>query len=480
MSPQSATISTTDDRLADTDITDAIELLFLLQKGVTSQLIDVRTHEGIVELTGFTSCLLSRERAEEMAKAVRGVRGVINELEIRTPDIPDEELLHSVEQALKQDPATREYNVRCQACDGRVTVEGTLQSWAEQQLVLQVLKSVRGVREIEKRLNTRDEDVTNSDKEIKTQLLELLEWDIRIKPDLITIQVNQGVVTLIGTVGTATEHDRVVATAYLVGATQVDASNLFVAQWAMEKTLRRQQFTVKADEEVAQAVRDILSHDPRVRAFNPIVHVREGVVTLAGTVSNLRARQAAEQDAYNVVGVREVHNLLQVRIYLPSPDASIKQYIRAVLAADAYVGLYNFRVNVSYGKVHLYGTVCSHYDQQRAADLASSVLGVVELTNWIQVGASREVVVPRAASINSKTTTPPASPDPDQVLEQRLRNRYYWSALLHKQEIDLTVRKGRVTLTGTVDSRLERQQAATEAIVCGAREVNNHLHPTHS
>ena len=96
------------ERVADADITAAIELLFLTKKGVNAHLMDVTTREGIVELTGYSDNLLARERAEEIALAVRGVRGVINELLVRTPDVADARLLTDVEQALTDDAATND------------------------------------------------------------------------------------------------------------------------------------------------------------------------------------------------------------------------------------------------------------------------------------------------------------------------------------------------------------------------------------
>ncbi|GAB3639326.1 hypothetical protein GCM10027422_49170 [Hymenobacter arcticus] len=141
-------LPTATDHLTDAEITAAIELFFLTKKGVPAHLIDVATHGGIVKLTGITDNLLAAERAEEIALALRGVRGVVNELIISTPDVPNDELHHHVTQALAADPATTDYNVACRVADGVVTPTGVVQSWAEQQLVLRVLRGVRGVRRL--------------------------------------------------------------------------------------------------------------------------------------------------------------------------------------------------------------------------------------------------------------------------------------------------------------------------------------------
>jgi len=477
MNPQTASLST-EERLADHDIRAAIERLFNVKKGVNARAIDVQCLAGIVELSGVTDNLLARERAAAIAKEVRGVRGVINQVNVRTPDVPDAELLRRVELALLQDPAVGDYRVRCTAHDGVLTVEGTLRTWTEKQLVLRVLNGVPGVRRIDCRLNIRGGEVVSTDEEITAFVREVLLWDIRVKSSLVDIRAVDGVVHLSGSVGTVAEREQVVTTAYVAGARHVDARDLFVVRGALDPALRHQKFAAKADEDIARAVRDTLYFDPRVRAFEPVVHVREGKVTLAGVVGNLRAREAAEKDAANVVGVWEVLNLLQVHTQPPVPDATIQEQVKATLQDDVYLTGHQFTVNVSHGKVQLHGVVASHFEQERALELAAGIHGVVEVQNRMQVLSYREEhFQPQPAPGTSGLAVPPLSAaTADHLLEQRLRSHYYWSALLHDQDIDIEVLDGRVTLTGTVDSPLERKRAAEEALACGAQQVNNHLH----
>ncbi|MCC3155338.1 BON domain-containing protein [Hymenobacter sp. BT770] len=466
-----------EERLADSDIMQAVERLFKLKKGVQANLLEVTCREGIVELTGLTDSLLSRQRAEDLAKAVRGVRGVINEISVHTADLPNAELLCRVEIALMQDPATRGYKVCCHTHDGQVMVEGTLQSWAEEQLVLQVLKGVPGVRQLNNRLTVRGASLPKSDQDITALIQELLEWDIRVKSDLVHVRTTKGEVHLSGTVGTAAEHDQAVATAYVAGATRVDASELQVASWALDKELRSEKNQPKADADVTQAILDALRFDPRVDEQPLEVHVHNGVATLLGTIGNLRARDAAGQDAANVVGVGTVHNLLQVQHLHPSPDSIIQEHAQVALANDVYLSRYPFTLTVSEGKVDLYGTVGSHFEQERAAEIVAGVNHVAEVVNHV-VLHDGEDDLPEPPLPSDTVITAPESLghlEPDDVLKDRIRTHFYWSAQLHDQDISVSVHDGRVTLTGTVDSALERRQAAAEAHACGAVEVNNHL-----
>ena len=99
-------LPTVEQHVLDEDITAAVELFFLTKKGVSGHLIDVATHDGIVQLTGITDSLLSRERAGEIVMALRGVRGVVNEVVVSTAHMPDFELQRHVSTALADDPAT--------------------------------------------------------------------------------------------------------------------------------------------------------------------------------------------------------------------------------------------------------------------------------------------------------------------------------------------------------------------------------------
>ncbi|AMR25559.1 hypothetical protein A0257_23000 (plasmid) [Hymenobacter psoromatis] len=461
------------DHLSDADITAAIELFFTTKKGVPAHLIDVAAHEGIVRLTGITDNLLASERAEEIALAVRGVRGVVNELIISTPDRPNDELYHAVTQALRADPATTDYNVACTVADGVVTPTGIVQSWAEQQLVLRVLRGVRGVRRlVADELTIRWGEIQNSDEEISAQIRELLAWDIRVLSDQVGVRTTDRVVHLSGTVGTAAERAQVVAVAYQAGARRVDARDLFVAYWAQSPELRREKFVQRSDADLAQAVLATFRYDPRVLDYQPTVVVHDGLVTLTGQVSSLRAKQSAEQDARHVVGVWNVHNLLKVRTRWFTPDAEVRQAILDALARDPYVSIFEFQVRVTNGRAHLDGLVNSHFEQAQAAEVASGVNGVAEVENGVRVlpSAGQAGCYPYPGALR-----PAAYPNADFALAERIRGLYFWSASLHNQDVEVLVENGRATLTGTVATWLDREQAAFDAYEAGAQRVDNDL-----
>jgi hypothetical protein len=69
----------------------------------------------------------------------------------------------------------------------------------------------------------------------------------------------------------------------------------------------------RSDERIREDVCDRLSDDDEVDATDITITVREGEVTLEGSVNDRRAKHRAEDIADNVRGVKDVHNRLSAR-----------------------------------------------------------------------------------------------------------------------------------------------------------------------
>ncbi|HEY8477956.1 MAG TPA: BON domain-containing protein [Chloroflexota bacterium] len=68
----------------------------------------------------------------------------------------------------------------------------------------------------------------------------------------------------------------------------------------------------RSDEEIKRDVEDILFYDTWVPAHSIRVDVKDGRVTLTGTVSTSTEKRAAGEDAWDVIGVVDVVNNLQI------------------------------------------------------------------------------------------------------------------------------------------------------------------------
>jgi osmotically-inducible protein OsmY len=460
--------------LSDQEIAEAIQRQFRMQKGVNAQLIDLKTENGIVTISGYTDHLLSQERAAQIAKMVRGVRGVVNEILIHTSDVPDFVLQHNVEQALLSDPATADLGIQCTVSNGVAQVRGNVQSWPEKELILKVVKGVKGVRQINDAVETQITfRVEHNDTDMEAQIQERLQWDIRVNSALIDVQVNKSEVTLKGVVGSAAEKKQAIATAWMAGATWVNSDDLHVEHWARNEDLRQDKYDRKTDDEIRKAVRDTFLADPRVLVFQPMIEVDNGTVTLTGTVSNLRAKRAAEQDARNVVGVWSVNNALVVRPYQAPTDSQMEENVKAALARCAYLSHFGIDVHVRYGKVALYGTVDNYFELQQVEEMASGITGVVEVRNRVQVREKRAVLM--IDYVFPAQTDPATNADTDQQIEKALREQLFWFPFIDESQIEVSVNQGCARIAGQVDNWQELRYLTLAAYECGATSVDNQV-----
>lgn len=70
---------------------------------------------------------------------------------------------------------------------------------------------------------------------------------------------------------------------------------------------------VRPDARIMEDVCERLAYHPYVNARDVEVHVRDGEVTLMGTIDDREAKRLAEDVAYDVAGVKDVHNEIRVR-----------------------------------------------------------------------------------------------------------------------------------------------------------------------
>jgi len=97
---------------SDRDMLVAIETEFEFNPAVDGRLVDVNVKDGIVTLTGKVDNLLARDRAAEVAGAIRGVRGVSNQIVVDPIARSDKELQQAVNLALARNPTTESFQNR--------------------------------------------------------------------------------------------------------------------------------------------------------------------------------------------------------------------------------------------------------------------------------------------------------------------------------------------------------------------------------
>lgn len=440
--------------------------------------IDVQTYDGIVTLSGTVPDLLAKDRIVKVAEMVKGVRAVVDQVEIDAPTRTDFVLETKVKDALINDPAVDYNEVKVEVSDGEVFLTGTVDSWQEKKLAGFVAKGVPGVKALENHLDV-DYSEERSDADIEFDIQKAWEYDVRLDHTLMDADVEMGEVTLSGVVGSAAEKRLAMGDAWVRGVKSVNSDQLTVERWARDEDLRKEKYVEKTDQEVKEAVEDAFLYDPRVSPFDVRVEVDNGYVTLNGVVDNLQAKIAAEYDVRNVVGVFGVNNFLKVRPTEIPPDSALESDLARALKERPLVENRQINVTVNNGKVYLFGEVDSKFEKSQAEDVAAKTKGVVEVVNNLEVQDTDEVDYYDYYAWNSyfppvlDLDTPVK--DSDEEIKRSIERQLWWSPYVNEDDVEVTVSNGKAILEGTVETEREMRYAKMNALEGGAREVENNL-----
>jgi osmotically-inducible protein OsmY len=444
------------DEVSDKDITNHIETEFWTDPAVPSNAITVKTQDGIVTFHGSVDNLLAKERALKTAAATVGVRAVVNRLEVRPPVAqPDRDIQQDIEQALLTDPATEAYEVQTAVRDGHVKLTGKVQSWQEKQLCATVAKGVKGVVGVSNDI-TVNYKKDRPDYEIKTEVQQRLANDVRVDDALIQVDVKDEKVTLSGTVGSLQEKTQAGTLAWVGGVDSVNTDGLEIEWWARDDLQRKHLYVSRSEEEIENAVQDAFLYDPRVLSFKIDADADGATVILTGVVNNLKAKQAAEQDAKNTTGVLLVKNNIKVRPKVIPADSDLKKSITDALLDDLYVDRFDLSVSAYSGVVYLSGNVNTSWEKQHAETVAEGVKGVLSVVNSIDY--------------EHHWTW-----KPDWEIIANIEDELFWSPFVNHDEVNVSVENGIATLTGTVDTFSENRSAEDNAFEGGAKDVLNKL-----
>lgn len=471
-----------DPELTDTQIQSAVEDEIAVDPAVRLLNVTVGVDNGVVTLSGRVDNILARDRALRIAETVKGVRGVLNEIEVEPAiNVSDDELRQDIIEAIDLNPATDPANLEVSVSDAVATISGTVRSYQEKLFIIRLAKAIRGVREV---VDEMDIEVGRdiSPGTIKASVERALDWDTLVDDALIEVQVDGATVELSGIVGSQAEKQRAISHAWVAGVNAVDGSDLDVAEWARSDRLRGTKYSEKSDEDIRQAIEEILENDPAVNGQRVAVTVIDGAVTLEGEVDSIQARRAAERDVSNTVGVIRVINRLRVMEDPEMDDAVITNNLRGAIMRDPYLNEDDITPVVTSGLVYLYGEVDSFYKRSHADEIAGAVPGVMGIINNIDVrntytpfrfdpylndyvGEDREYYRHQG----------PYSIKNDTAIESDIENHLWWSPYVNGRDVVVNVENGVATLSGTVRTVNERNEAREQAYEGGARWVINNL-----
>lgn len=215
---------------------------------------------------------------------------------------------------------------------------------------------------------------------------------------------------------------------------------------------------------------------PYLRANDLKVSVHDGKATLTGSVAEDVNKDLAKQIALGVDGIKSVDNKIDVLADYKAPaqpsergygekidDATVTSSVKSKLLWSRYADGLKVDVDTNRGKVKLTGTADSQDAKDVAGKLAGSTHGVMSVNNQLVVEGAKPGAV-------KATGTEVA----DGWITTKVKSTFMYSSNVNGSDIDVSTKDGVVTLTGKMDSGVERALAIELASnIKGVKSVNS-------
>jgi osmotically-inducible protein OsmY len=164
-------------KVADSDINYWVNEALFEDPRIDASEITASTFDGIVTLSGTVRNLAAKEYADSETKKIRGVLGVINKIVVMPDFRFDTDIAQDVRHRIVNSSTIVSNNINVVYTDGKVSLAGEADSWAEKQEAGLLASEVRGVTAVNNNLLVRYKS-KRSDQEIKKDAISALNRDV--------------------------------------------------------------------------------------------------------------------------------------------------------------------------------------------------------------------------------------------------------------------------------------------------------------
>lgn len=214
-----------------------------------------------------------------------------------------------------------------------------------------------------------------SDAQIQKDVLQELHWDSRVDETDVGVEVDDGIVTLTGSVESFAKRIAAQEAAHRVAGVLDVANDLEVRVPGKGSV---------TDTEIARAVRDSLQWNVFVDDAKITSTVHDGYVTLEGKADSLHEREEAGSAVRSIVGVRAVINRIAVDETAINP-AQVRTAIEEALRRRAESSAHGVQVSIEDHSVVLEGRVPSWTEKQTILDAAGHMRGITKIVDHVVI-----------------------------------------------------------------------------------------------
>jgi osmotically-inducible protein OsmY len=214
-----------------------------------------------------------------------------------------------------------------------------------------------------------------SDHEIEQDVRDEMQWDPDLDATDIAVSVKNGVVTLAGFAKSYSDKYEAEAAAKRVAGVKGVANDIDVRLPSIDQ---------RPDPEIAREAVDAIKVQLPISSENIRAVVKNGWVTLEGTVEWQYQRQTAENAVRRIRGVKGITNSISVRPHIEPSE--IKRKIQEAFRRNAEVDANRIEVETQGGEVVLKGRVRSWIEREEAERAAWAAPGVTRVDDRLIVG----------------------------------------------------------------------------------------------
>jgi osmotically-inducible protein OsmY len=168
--------------------------------------IGISVRGGVVILTGYTDSYSKKSIAEQVAKRVSGIRGIVNDIQVRLPnsgEYTDADIACAVVQALEQCTNVPLDRVKVLVCMGWVTLEGAVDRYDHCEDAEEVVRELIGLAGVTNLIMVKP---TVAPKYVKAWVEKAFQNNPEIDAQLIAVEVCGSKVMLRGQVRSLAER----------------------------------------------------------------------------------------------------------------------------------------------------------------------------------------------------------------------------------------------------------------------------------
>ena len=136
---------------SDTEIAHAVINVLEWDAEVPHEKIKARVENGVVTLDGMVDWYFEKIAAERAVQYLIGVKRVINNITVQ-PQVQTTDVADNIRDALKRSAEVEANRITVETADGKVTLRGTVRSYAERAAAERAAWDAPGVKEVDDRL----------------------------------------------------------------------------------------------------------------------------------------------------------------------------------------------------------------------------------------------------------------------------------------------------------------------------------------